>query len=823
MKTRLTVILVLLFFLSDTLRGEVFAWRKKVDVNGLGNPLTYNPLNTNTVYSSGPYGSSGEISVSYDRGKTWQLYSSVPGGGLIQSILVNPNDSLTLMVGQDAQPSDRVMKTTNGGVSWFQTLTGKFSDFGVPLEFNPAHPDTVFTMMGSTIYRSTDFGDTWSVVNVQTWFNAWCDAALSPLDASVMYVGDALTGIWKTTNGGVTFRRVYATSGEIPMIAIDQENPAILYATKYYGGGGFLKSTNYGDTWLEIPGFSGVDCWGVTVALEDNDFIVMGTYTLDTSKAGIYISRDKGSTWTRLTRGLPLGSANYGLLALDSTTVIALQDDGVYKLESTRTIVEGTVIDSIFREPVTNGVAQIIGSNEITDLSRTGGYFSFAHFEEDPTILNVQAYPYFHQDAQLQFVLDSTVWQNISLSRLPVSFISGSVSDSATQLPVHANLRLSVETSVGKKEWTTSTDANGQFSFDSLYISYQNIVLLYQLEVDPDIPFSQRTVPNLYLSTAGISISIDLKQADVFVVGEDSLNFGSYYQSALNAIGLQAYIWNTILKGPAPFQQANRFRKNIVIYFTGTKHTPLMQVELDSFAVALNNSTNLFITGQDFVEKNDSSDLLANYLGISYGGIGYAYTRGFSGDLFAGFAFVTAGTSANNQDSRDIIAIQNPGARPILGYYVRNVLIGTAAIRIDSVGSGSRLILMGFGFEAIHTDTMRRAVMQRVIGYLDGSIVVGVDNDKPNSPIPVDFVLKQNYPNPFNPTTTIGFSIPQFSFVTLKVYNLLGQELVTLVNEQKSPGNYKVEWNANGLPSGMYFYRLTTKDFTQTKKMLLLK
>ncbi len=89
--------------------------------------------------------------------------------------------------------------------------------------------------------------------------------------------------------------------------------------------------------------------------------------------------------------------------------------------------------------------------------------------------------------------------------------------------------------------------------------------------------------------------------------------------------------------------------------------------------------------------------------------------------------------------------------------------------------------------------------------------------------LPDNYELSQNYPNPFNPSTKIRFQVPKTGFVTLKIYNTLGKEIATLVNEEKQPGNYEITWNASNLPSGIYFYRITTGNFLDTKKMLLLK
>jgi hypothetical protein len=101
---------------------------------------------------------------------------------------------------------------------------------------------------------------------------------------------------------------------------------------------------------------------------------------------------------------------------------------------------------------------------------------------------------------------------------------------------------------------------------------------------------------------------------------------------------------------------------------------------------------------------------------------------------------------------------------------------------------------------------------------LDSTVFVA-DDSKP----PLVYLLSQNYPNPFNPTTKIIYAIPQLSFVTLKVYDVLGKEVAALVNQEKPTGSYEVNFNGSELTSGIYFYRLQAGDYLETKKMILLK
>ena len=92
-----------------------------------------------------------------------------------------------------------------------------------------------------------------------------------------------------------------------------------------------------------------------------------------------------------------------------------------------------------------------------------------------------------------------------------------------------------------------------------------------------------------------------------------------------------------------------------------------------------------------------------------------------------------------------------------------------------------------------------------------------------NTQVPNDYSLSQNYPNPFNPVTNISYSIPKTGNVKLVVFDVLGREVATLVNEVKTPGSYSVYFDATNLASGVYMYRIESGDYAATKKMMLVK
>ena len=101
------------------------------------------------------------------------------------------------------------------------------------------------------------------------------------------------------------------------------------------------------------------------------------------------------------------------------------------------------------------------------------------------------------------------------------------------------------------------------------------------------------------------------------------------------------------------------------------------------------------------------------------------------------------------------------------------------------------------------------------------SEIIGVRNI--STEIPDGFSLSQNYPNPFNPSTNVKFDIPKSSFVRLSIFDISGREVDVLVNERVQPGSYQVDWNASSFSSGVYFYKLTTENNSETKKMILIK
>jgi hypothetical protein len=170
------------------------------------------------------------------------------------------------------------------------------------------------------------------------------------------------------------------------------------------------------------------------------------------------------------------------------------------------------------------------------------------------------------------------------------------------------------------------------------------------------------------------------------------------------------------------------------------------------------------------------------------------------------------------------------GSSDLLDSFVTNTIPGEirfAGYKNTASDQSGKLMIIKFkvlglsGKTTVTLNKLRLNEGQVVENAGSSDIVLGVGGNL--AAIPAQYALQQNYPNPFNPTTTISYSIQHDSRVVLKVYNILGKEVATLVNDQKVAGDYSVVWDAHTVPSGIYWYRMMSDDFSATRQMVLLK
>jgi len=400
---------------------------------------------------------------------------------------------------------------------------------------------------------------------------------------------------------------------------------------------------------------------------------------------------------------------------------------------------------------------------------------------------------------------------------------------------------------------------------ESLYVHYSldNLATTLSLEAAPTNPNEYRaeippqpwgTVIRYYVSArdpiSGTTITFPstIDSAHAFMVGAQPAPVGLMYTTGPGSLyTLNASTGAPTLVGSLGVSSLHGLAvrpSTGELYGTGSGSTntsvyrisPVLGIAVPEATIAIPNMRAIaFAPGGDMLYGATTSGRLyqldvetwdTTYIGTStgivYGALSFSPT---SGILWAGVRPPVAGRDkiyTVNAQTAEATLVGSTGfslqITPGIAFDADGVLYGLTGsgtqdnnfITIDTL-SGIGTLVGSTGFENLSGLAMR----------VD-SIATSVEGEQ-QPVLPKAFALEQNYPNPFNPTTTFSLTIPQSSIVNLSVYDLLGREITTLVNEKLAPGTYTREWDAAGQPSGVYFYRLSAGDFADTKKLLLLR
>jgi photosystem II stability/assembly factor-like uncharacterized protein len=319
-----------------------YSWvLKQTAGSNRGNSFAIDPWNKNRIFAA----IANVIYMSADRGDTWAAVPGKTGGGGMQwSFYISPRDSNKWIV---ACNFNQVRRSTNAGVTWTTINVGigtNFTSYGMPIEMDPDHPDTLFYIPEGTggggdsanawRYRSTNFGLTWPD-SLATNFRSPCDIVVVPDSTNIMYVADGITGngtaqMWRSTNSGTTWTSIYpAGSSEIPMIAISRLRKNQAFATAW-SSTSVTRTTNQGASWTNIA--STTATWGADVAKDDPNVFMYGQY----SGSHTFLSNNAGSSFPVSSS---LTGSNSGMLVCDRATFLVYQSSGsIYKYVVTYTV-----------------------------------------------------------------------------------------------------------------------------------------------------------------------------------------------------------------------------------------------------------------------------------------------------------------------------------------------------------------------------------------------------------------------------------------------------------------------------------------------------
>ena len=707
----------------------------------------------------------------------WVLQSPIPTGRHLNSVyFITPTHGFVCGINR------QLLETTDGGATW---ITRMSDALGTDPFYNVTFSDSLHGYMTGNVYdfrrdawRTTDGGQTWNQMNnfpIGSWHlidfitptrvyvgsngacaftsdggDTWTIKSGYP-DAPVMFgmdfrdeqvglagglgLGQNPDGIFKTTNGGTTWRQ---KSSHIANDVLWWTDQVALAAAD--GGASIYRSTNAGESWSLFG-------TGITTGLTQLERIDNMRLAGVSGGGDIWRSTDEGLTWTQVFDGpgdlptewsLRFVDNLHGWLVGQSGFIFTSDDGGL----TWRQVNNGVGVQLYDIEMQTNDFGMAVGHNGYVFRTTNGGNWW------DVQKLQVTG-QIFGRDESLHgiSIVDSgfavvagpggtvfrttnggTSWQSIGYPNLPdgfwiedVKFITrndGWLVGLDTDLGHAASV---YRTTDGGTTWVQAMNQNS-YMYAVDFVDPQHgwiatIGELYFRTTNGGTTWMSGTLP----STGSLTVS-DMQFAN---------------QQVGWAVGWSGFVVRTIDGG------ASWTVQNI-----GTTEDHL-------FSVHVVSSSEAWLTGRE------ADPLTMN-------GVVYHTTNG--------------GTTW----TREVVA-----PNPYWGYAI--------------TGSGGNVWIAGYE--------------GRILKKLGPT---GVKEDQTNAS-PSGFQLAQNFPNPFNPSTTLSFSIPSSSFVILKVYDMLGKEVRTLVNENKPAGIYGITFDATGLPSGLYFYRLQAGGQTITRKMLLVK
>ncbi len=655
-------------------------------------------------------------------------------------------------------------------------------------------------------------------------------------DGSSIFAGTDAAGIFRSTDGGAHWVQTSAGITELSVHSITKSGTYLL-AT---GTEGFYRSSDNGDTWNSV-----LDLPYVVNGLSVNNANVMA----GTNGKGIFVSTDNGETWTAANTGLPFTGDRYSVTAMvanGSTFFMSATNNstyGVYKTTdfgaSWTAVNTGLPSFKSFYSFVVHGSDIFVGGPSVYKTTDSGNSWveTAIGLPVQPSVSAMLAVADTIYAGAVNGVYRSTN-NGASWSTFDTLTLSSGVScllNTGSNLLSGTRGRGIFNSTDGGYTWGITTTgliahrSSGLIDFGTTVLAFGNGV--YR---------TSDNGANWSSSDSGLPKSF----YDIMAVAKS-------HQSIFLAVANRLYsstdsgnVWSQITTGiPSFLYTASLFTSDSIVYLVSTDvyksaddgaNWTKMNTGLFGSCIIEHNNTLLVGTNQGVSRSTNNG---TSWQGASTGlpnffSVGYIVALG--SDLYIGQSFGSAMyRSSNNGDSWT--AISNfPSSNPVQQLYVfGNDLYGVGA-------NGGIFITKNQGTTWTKISTGLPKTYLFPILAANGYIFSGTDGNgvwkrlltdftavhEITADIPTSVSLLQNYPNPFNPTTNFEFSIANSGNVILKIFDVLGREIATLVNEELHPGTYNVSWDAGqirGLPSGEYFARLSVGNFNDVKKLLLTK
>ncbi len=686
-----------------------------------------------------------------------------------------------------------------------------------------------FALRQDNVFRSVDFGQTWNKVGAEDFFS-FLTCINSSEGFGPVFVGMERGGIWWTTNNGASWEvdpLFVSPQGQWATVSFIGINASgNVFASTVLDG--HFRSNNNGQTWSSfvIQGLGPFD--GVTGYAFKNS----GTIFVSTS-AGVFRSLDDGNTWSNVLGGMIVNSITS---TPSENLFIGTRDNGIFMSSD-----NGTSWVQRNNGLAGHNISTVKSSSQGALMAATwgNGVYSSVNNGASWTQQTLSPEKYVNDVA---FTVTSTMFAG-GLNGIYSTTNSGT-NWTSTNTGMRLNLINSVETKNGNKIFVA-----GRWN---IYYSSDN-GLGWQIRdngITEDYNITSMTANNngdLLASTrkgGGQSFS-----AKVFRTTNDGNQWTDITSNLENNIITRIFGFGNILT--VITSPTSTSFKVFTSTNSGTNWALKMQRSTVLFRDAfMNTNGHLFVHLQDFFSNDSllrSTDSGNNWMSLPAAVESFARIRSIAVSRFNNNLFAIRGTlfrfSTDNGESwggdnpvpwlSSLLAITKMAITPLNGVFcgTNNYGVFTStdlglswtnkSSGIPFYFNGTRnvyLTISTFAFDDagfIYASTLEDGLFKSNVSTVSVAQISGS--------FPSKFSLGQNYPNPFNPETNIKFQISKFADVNLTVFDILGRETAALVNKQLSPGTYELQWDASNYPSGIYYYRLQAGDFSETKKMILLK
>ena len=669
-------------------------------------------------------------------------------------------------------------------------------------------PGEVYTVSYENIYKSTDYGDSWTLYYTDSVRTIIYVDELDP-NHFVAYEshGNYVKIIVQSTDRGAhwqtTIDGIDSTEGMIG-VWVNENFPNIMFAIQWLCYGGdvcygkkYFKTSNTGSTWEKLN--FDIQNYYNNVVFDPIDSAII--YLLSDVQPWIK-STDMGNSWNMVGSGYPTKTPNQLFISQVNSNVLfvpevidSLEQTNIYISENGgsswriwRTLAPSQYIPSLSLDIHNPGDLYVVSYPYGIFRTRDDGQ-SWTNISQGLTESHISSCAPFNERVIYAGIgsigLEKTTdggqsWQILIHDR---SSEAGKVLSSRTDPEiVYTNCYingggLSISKD-GGISWQTLRDSASDFSFSEFDVGPDDLTI-YGSTID--LPEYGNVISGLVKSTDGgqnwITLGLGI---------DDVNNIEKIYIDPVNAGTLYLLVWilgasdrNIILKSSDGGGYWEDLADSVAYYFLNL-HNP-------NFIYYTNTS---WVNPGSFISGNGggtfqriASDMRIRDLCADPNVDGKVYAINQNGVLFY---------SEDYGYTWELFTEGNPPG-------------GLNTIHVAITEDSAVTLFVTTGTEIL---------THRISGSnsIDPSVKTAVKK----------YNLSQNHPNPFNPSTQITFSVPKATDVTLKVYDVLGREIAVLVNERKQPGEYKVSWNAEGVPSGVYFYRIVAGEFVETKKMIVV-